>query len=422
MFGYPVAQSNPHQPPKKVCTSVVGEFTPPGESTLAIDASRSLSGGAVEYVRRIISFYPAFQNKFPSVHLWVHRSVVDDLPREAGVVLHVGKDFFLGKFGELLWQMFFLRFELALHKCDALIVLDSTYLGTVRPDLIVNQDLLAFEDFEIRKYPISLRRIRLEVIKFVQILAIRRSKVRVFLSDYSKSIIGEKLLLNELDAVIPHGYDADAGIVPTTPSLQSLASKRQRVYLSVSPVSRHKNYPQLLLGFEIHLRRFPNDRLVIVGGFTDKKLRVSIEEMLDSRPALAASVEFIGQVPHDEVSGWFSRADVFVFSSSCEACGVTLFEGLQSGLPMVVSDKSSIPEMVGDRGVYFDPYNPESLAQSLSNFGALIAASGVPAPEKAQAWEIRMNQFWCQVHVATHARERKKTPTAILRKVARYGR
>lgn len=396
--------------PEKYWSPLVGGHSLEGQPTLAIDASRNLSGGAIEFLQRVIRSCPASDGNFSWVHIWVHPSVADKLPPKAGVTIHFGKDFFLGKIGELLWQMLFLRFEIALRGCDALVVLDTTYLGTMRPNLILNQDLLAFDSKEVDKYPPSLKKMRLRLIKFIQVVAMRRAMSRVFLSEHSRSLIGAKIPLTKKDVVIPHGRDEKHDSNRSSASLRRLSRQKRRDYISISPVSRHKNYPQLLLGFEEHLRSFPNDRLTVVGGFPDKKLWESINKMLDSRPGLAASVEFTGQISHHEVFARLSRADIFVFSSSCEACGIAVIEGVDSGLPMAVSEKSSIPEIVGQRAVYFDPDNPKSIAQTLGNFEALIESTKAPISEALQPWEIRMEEFWCHVHETTTINQGKQAP------------
>ena len=362
---------------------------------LAIDASRNLSGGAVQYLINIIKYYPRVKDKFSAVHVWVHPLVLNELPSHTGIVFHKGRSFSLGKLGELVWQMFFLGIEARKYECNALVVLDSTYLGFPRPDVIVNQDLLAFDRVEVDKYPMSVRKLRLKVIRYVQEIAMKRAKFRIYLSEYARSLIESQIGFSDQDQVIPHGYET--GRANFEPKVRDLSALKKRTYVSVSPVSRHKNYPQLLLGFAEHLGRFPSDRLIIIGGFPDRNLRHSLQAIIDSQPDLGPAIEFLGHVPHSYVSSYLQESDVFVFSSSCEACGVALIEGIESGLPMIVSNKSSIPEISGERAVYFNPYDPNSVARALSSFEALSESLQKPLSPVSQSWEARIREFWSLV-------------------------
>ena len=70
-------------------------------------------------------------------------------------------------------------------------------------------------------------------------------------------------------------------------------------------------------------------------------------------------------VPHAELLGYLSQADIFVFASSAEAFGITLLEGMAAGLPIVCSDRSCLPELLEDAGIYFDPEDHVSIADAI---------------------------------------------------------
>ena len=51
------------------------------------------------------------------------------------------------------------------------------------------------------------------------------------------------------------------------------------------------------------------------------------------------------------------ESDIFIFASSSETFGISLLEAMALGLPIVCSNKSSLPEILDDGGLYFDPNN-----------------------------------------------------------------
>lgn len=79
-------------------------------------------------------------------------------------------------------------------------------------------------------------------------------------------------------------------------------------------------------------------------------------------------VTFLGYVPdpHDEkLPALYSQADVFVFPSLMEGFGFVLIEAMASGIPVVASDVSAIPEVVGDAGVLVPAGNAGALATAI---------------------------------------------------------
>lgn len=61
----------------------------------------------------------------------------------------------------------------------------------------------------------------------------------------------------------------------------------------------------------------------------------------------------------------YENAVAFIFPSLYEGFGIPPLEAMSSGCPVICSNVSSIPEVVGNAGEYFDPYNPESIASAI---------------------------------------------------------
>ena len=60
-----------------------------------------------------------------------------------------------------------------------------------------------------------------------------------------------------------------------------------------------------------------------------------------------------------------AEADVFVFPSLYEGFGLPVLEAMACGCPVITSNVSSLPEVVGDAALLVDPYNVEALAQAM---------------------------------------------------------
>ena len=76
-------------------------------------------------------------------------------------------------------------------------------------------------------------------------------------------------------------------------------------------------------------------------------------------------VRFFGFVPVDTLSVLYRLASVFVFPSLYEGFGLPPLEAMASGTPVVTSNVSSLPEVVGDAAILVDPYDPDSIADGM---------------------------------------------------------
>ena len=66
-----------------------------------------------------------------------------------------------------------------------------------------------------------------------------------------------------------------------------------------------------------------------------------------------------------ELAARYRAAAAFIYPSKYEGFGLSPLEAMNHGCPVVCSNGGSIPEVVGDAGVYFDPNNPEELRTAL---------------------------------------------------------
>jgi glycosyltransferase involved in cell wall biosynthesis len=87
---------------------------------------------------------------------------------------------------------------------------------------------------------------------------------------------------------------------------------------------------------------------------------------------LAQHVRLVGYIAEEEKTLWYHAADLFVYPSLYEGFGMPVAEALACGVPVVTSPLSSLPEVVGDDGVFgeraaltVDPYDTEALAHAL---------------------------------------------------------
>ena len=132
--------------------------------------------------------------------------------------------------------------------------------------------------------------------------------------------------------------------------------------LYVGSVTRRKNLCHLLQGYaqlkEIGLRH----PLVVVGASGWRSTEVArTVEALD----LKDTVVFTGYVPDADLPALYTGAELFVFPSLYEGFGLPPLEAMACGTPVITSNVSSLPEVVGDAALTVDPYDVEVIAEAM---------------------------------------------------------
>jgi glycosyltransferase involved in cell wall biosynthesis len=168
--------------------------------------------------------------------------------------------------------------------------------------------------------------------------------------------------------------------------------------LSVCTLEPRKNLPHLLRCFHRLLRqeRPPDVRLVLVGapGWKSDALYALLQEHTDLR----SRVVLAGYAPDADLAALYSGARAFVYPSLCEGFGLPVLEAMQCGTPVITSDSSSLPEVVGDAGLCVPPTDADALSEALLR---LVTDDGLAA-DLARRGLARSAQFsWDKTAEAT---------------------
>jgi glycosyltransferase involved in cell wall biosynthesis len=165
-------------------------------------------------------------------------------------------------------------------------------------------------------------------------------------------------------SVVSYGVDATFAPRPARPELLGRYGLAGRpVVLFFGGLKPRKNLFLLLDAWRAVQARYPDARLLVAGGGPlQDGLRRRAERM-----GIQSSVIVTGYVPEAEKAAHFNLADIFFFPTAMEGFGLTVAEAMSSGLPVVASNRGSIPELVvdGHGGFLCDPARPEGFVERL---------------------------------------------------------
>ena len=128
-------------------------------------------------------------------------------------------------------------------------------------------------------------------------------------------------------------------------------------------IKPHKNLERLIEAFHlIRKGELEHVKLLIIGDEISKyaALRRAVH-----RYKLHKHVRFFGFVPDATLAILYRLARVFVFPSLYEGFGLPPLEAMASGTPVITSNVSSLPEVVGDAAMLIDPYEPDAIAGAM---------------------------------------------------------
>jgi len=197
--------------------------------------------------------------------------------------------------------------------------------------------------------------------------AIRKARRVLTVSESSKNDLLRLFNLPEerVDVI----YNAIDERFYTSPPEEELEFVRERYQLNdrflmyAGNAKPHKNLERLIQAFALLRKNGLDDlKLLITGGEISQyaTLRRTVHQF-----NLHKHVRFLGFQSESTLASLYRLADVFVFPSLYEGFGLPPLEAMASGTPVVVSNLSSLPEVVGDAGVQINPYDIESIADGI---------------------------------------------------------
>jgi glycosyltransferase involved in cell wall biosynthesis len=138
-----------------------------------------------------------------------------------------------------------------------------------------------------------------------------------------------------------------------------------RYILGLSTLAPHKNFERLIrcFGKVVEQEKLRDVYLVLVGtkGYEAQK----IISLAGSQATLQNRVLFTGRLEDSDLAPLYSDALAFGYLSYYEGFGLPPLEAMQCGVPVITSNTSSLPEVVGDAGIMVSPEDDDAICQAI---------------------------------------------------------
>ena len=140
------------------------------------------------------------------------------------------------------------------------------------------------------------------------------------------------------------------------------APREGRFFLYPAITNPHKSHRTLLEAFAKVVAVHDDVRLVLTGaaGAAEGEVSRAIDEL-----GLTRNVERPGRVPAEKLEALFRDAIGLVYPSTYEGYGLPLAEAMSVGCPVIASDRTALPEVLGEAGILLEPHDVDAWAEAM---------------------------------------------------------
>jgi len=134
-------------------------------------------------------------------------------------------------------------------------------------------------------------------------------------------------------------------------------------FMYVGAWRQHKNLVRLIRAFGVFRHRYGLDYQLVLAGRVDPmfpEIQATINQL-----NLQNHVVLAGYVADNDIGAFYAAAEAFVFPSLYEGFGLPPLEAMAAGTPVLSSNVSCMPEVLGDAALYFDPLDVEDMAAKM---------------------------------------------------------
>ncbi|NQT19004.1 MAG: glycosyltransferase family 4 protein [Planctomycetes bacterium] len=200
---------------------------------------------------------------------------------------------------------------------------------------------------------------------------IARHADRIIASSQSTAHDLRRLLAIPPERIVVNHLGISTGFEPAGPA--EIERVRQKYGISfpyclcVASFSKRKNVRRVIEAYDaLRKERKLESKLVLVGSheYWEEK------DQILGRRNHPDDIVLTQYVPAEDLPAIYSGARMFIFPSLCEGFALPLVEAMACGTPVITSNVSSMPEVIGDAGLLVDPENLDDIRNKMAELDA----------------------------------------------------
>lgn len=336
---------------------------------IGIDASNLRRGGGITHLVEFIAAAKPEYHDIKKIIIWGSSKTLDLLDDKPWLVKIIPSELNSGFVKRFYWQKFKLSNSVIKQGCDLIFIPGGSFSTSFRPLVTMSRNMLPFEKNELKRYGISLKALRLILLKWFQSKSFKSASGVIFLTKYAeKNILKVTGRLPGISSVIPHGLNDRFKIEPKEQydiSNYNLTYPFRLLYVSIIEEYKHQwNVVEALA--QLRLKGYPVE-LHLVGPSYPRALK-SLNKVIDRLDKDRKWVKYHGSVPYIKLHEIYNQSNLGIFASSCENMPNILLETMAAGLPIACSNRGPMPEILGGFGLYFNPEKPDDISQVIEKY------------------------------------------------------
>ncbi len=315
-------------------------------------------------------------------------SSLDNFAHQANVTLHATPVSTQHMARHFLWEQTRLPFALRRYQTDVFFSPSYT-LPLLR--LSSSAHVVTVHDLVFLHYPETKSRLFRLYMQMTMRQIVRSANLIIADSDQTKRDLIDIYHLSEDRLVTIHlaasDYFAQPVLADTLHNVQKRYDLGDTVILAVGDLEPRKNVATLIEAVRMLKQRGMNDlQLVLVG-----KHRRGMERLYKqiAHQNLTKETIITGYITQEDLSALYRLARVFVYPSLYEGFGIPPLEAMLAGTPVVASNASSVPEVIGNAGILVDPTDPQHMADGIEQ----VLSDDVTAEELIRLGHQQARQF-----------------------------
>ncbi|MBI2355822.1 MAG: glycosyltransferase family 4 protein [Candidatus Doudnabacteria bacterium] len=257
------------------------------------------------------------------------------------------------------WTQLRLSWEMLWHPVDCLLILAS-----VLPFIHPKNSVFTAHDIAWKFFPGAFTPFMRRYLEFSTKFAARNAARIIAVSQATKNDLIKCYDLEPEKVEVIHlamgGQFRPQSYQQAQPTLDKYSLTYQKYLLFVGTLQPRKNLLRLLDAYALLKNKYHlEEKLVIVGK------RGWLWEPIEAKIKTTAGAVYLDHVGDEDLPAIIAGASLLALPALYEGFGLPPLEAMASGVPVAVSNVSSLPEVVGDAGVLVDPNSIDSIADGL---------------------------------------------------------